>query len=88
MSTTTSHVPNWKPLETVMTRRGDINECGNFMFMGSREIDGKTKHLYKNKNTRRYLTLDNEGCFYIGNEEITEEKAFDHIYQVVGFKVN
>ncbi len=66
----------WKPLEAVMTRRGNVNECGNYMYMGTKA--GKY-HLYKNINTRRYLTINNVGWFFIGTTQVTERQAFDYV---------
>jgi hypothetical protein len=72
-------VTNWKPLEEVMTRRGNVNECGHYMFMYSENKDSLEKHFYKHKSSRRYITLDNEGNFYIGTKKVTEEQAFDYV---------
>lgn len=70
-------INEWKPLETVMEKRGNIYECSMFMYMGTKD---DRYHLYKHVNTRRYLTIDDDCNFYIGyNNKVTEQEAFDYV---------
>jgi hypothetical protein len=48
-----SLAPDWTPLEEMAGR----DACHNFMYMG---IDGDIR-LYKHRDTRRYLNIDNLG---------------------------
>jgi len=46
---------NWAPLDTLFS----VNECQNFMGMGQvRCSRGIVLHLYKHRQTRRYINLD------------------------------
>ncbi len=49
---------DWKPLEDAIGTRA----CCAYMFMGRVEQDGTTIHLYKHRDTRRYLNVDAQGC--------------------------
>jgi hypothetical protein len=71
------NVPDWKPLESVLSSEG----CEEFMYMGrSGEIV-----LYKHSRTRRYLNIDRTtGRFYRYDEsgmfEIGRDVALGHVY--------
>lgn len=52
---------NWAPLDTLFS----VNECQNFMGMGQvRCSRGIVLHLYKHRQTRRYINLDAYGNAY------------------------
>lgn len=65
---------NWLPLEGIMQERhGDTGYCSDYMFMG---MHGKI-YMYKNRDTRRYLLIDDDLNFYENyNKKCSEEKAF------------
>ena len=67
---------DWWPLErTLSTRR-----CVDFVFMGRSE----QIHLYKHRDTRRYLNIALDGtCFRYsahGYEPIGLEEAIEHVF--------
>lgn len=49
--------PNWKPLEAVLP----LNQCGDWMWMGTVEHDGRAIEQYKHRMTRGYLNVDQDG---------------------------
>lgn len=68
---------NWAPLEKLFS----VNECQNFMGMGQvRCSRGIVLHLYKHRQTRRYLNLDAYGNAYrfrSGSQELP------HTYEAI-----
>lgn len=62
--------PNWRPLEALARHARESSDLpsfheGEFMYMASaRSQDGRTIHLYKHRDTRRYLNLDDQGDAY------------------------
>ena len=58
---------DWGPLERLAgvvssARRGVVLDADDFMWMGRGELDdGTLLHLYKHRDTRRYLNLDGSG---------------------------
>lgn len=56
--------PCWKPLEALALRNPKIR-MADWMFMGTaHRKDLPLIHLYKHKDTRRYLNLDEHDMFY------------------------
>ncbi len=55
----TSFVPNWEPIERLHEQnKVDIDD---FMFMGTYLIGSVAINAYKNRDTRLYLNLSNDG---------------------------
>ena len=50
----------WGPLEDVV----EAAKCQNFMFIGCVTMRELKVYLYKHRNTRRYLNLDDQGNAY------------------------
>lgn len=54
-----SYTPNWEPLERLHEQKKvDIDD---FMFMGTYFIGSIAINTYKNRDTRLYLNLSNDG---------------------------
>jgi len=61
------HEPDWRALERVadlLANRNHHLNPGDFMYMGADLEPGRTIHLYKHIDTRRYLNLDDSGHAY------------------------
>ena len=55
--------PNWEPLESLYDNNEKI--LSSFMFMGSvKIITNDVIYLYKNKDTRKYINIDDKGITY------------------------
>ncbi len=68
--------PDWRPLETVLSRRA----CEDFMYMG--HVGDLV--LYKHRDTRRYLNIDAvTGRFYrytnAGYIEVERDWVLEHV---------
>jgi hypothetical protein len=75
--------PNWLPLERmaelVATTDWPVLDPDDFMYMG-REIPeggGPVVHLYKARDTRRYLNLDDEGHAYWYCGPVDDDATFE-----------
>jgi hypothetical protein len=68
---------DWQPLERILGPALRID----FMFMGRR----KQIHLYKHRDTRRYLNIASDGtCFRYsahGYEPMRLEEAIKHVFE-------
>lgn len=52
--------PNWEPLEKMFS--DNTKMLSDFMYMGAiKMINNNVIYLYKNRNTRRYINIDNTG---------------------------
>ena len=70
--------PKWAPLEKALPK----DNCSNFMFMGSYEMeDGTLIHTYKHYGNRAYINLSDDGKAWQycgdGYVEIDREKAVE-----------
>ncbi len=72
--------PNRTPLESIFTPK----LCCHFMAMGHVTHDSTIINLYKHRDTRRYLHLDNHGNAYrftgASTEPITVIDAIQHAF--------
>jgi hypothetical protein len=68
--------PNWKPLKNILPMY-----CNDFMIMGT----SGNIILYKNRNTRKYIYIDEKGtCYHFFDSSyipVSKEAAIAHAFQ-------
>lgn len=65
---------HWSPLQAAVGN----SLLPYFMYMGKVELDeSKALHLYKHRDTKRYLNIDDEGLFYLYDSESYHEVSHE-----------
>ncbi|RZU28889.1 hypothetical protein [Edaphobacter modestus] len=73
----------WWPLE----KKIGLLNCGSYMYMGSK-AERSVIHLYKHRETRKYLNLDESGQFYMyvpTTDDARRGESFQPISDVEAF---